>query len=80
VLDDPVPLGLVDHLAALLVEDPGGARVDHEQARVAEVTVVRPAGVRRLAVPAAGGLAQPRPRVLVCPDEWQQLLLGELRR
>ena len=43
VVDDPVPLRLVDHLAAILVEHAGGARVEHEQPRVAEVAVIRPA-------------------------------------
>ena len=80
VVDDPVPFLFVDHLAVVLVEDAGGARVDHEQPRVAEVAVVRPARVRRFAVPVTGGLAQTRPGVRVGSDEREELLFGELRR
>ena len=52
VVDDPVPFLLVDHVAPPLGEHARGARVEHEEPRVAEVAVVGPA--------ARGGLAVPR--------------------
>ena len=62
VVDDPVPLLLVDHLAAAVGEHARGARVEDEEPRVAEVAVVGPAARGRLAVPLAGGLAEARAR------------------
>ena len=44
VLEDPVPLLVVDDLALARVEHPSGARVDEDHARAAEVAAEAPAG------------------------------------
>jgi hypothetical protein len=51
VIDDPVPLVVIDHLTAAVREHPRGTRVEHEQASIAEVSVERPAARRRLMIP-----------------------------
>ena len=80
VLDDPVPLVGIDHVAPPFDENAGRARVDHQQPRTAEVAVVGPAARRRLAVAHECEVAQPRTRVVVCLHDRKHLLLGELRR
>ncbi len=80
VVDQPVPLVLVDHLPTAVAEHAGGAGIDDQQPRLAEVAVEGPAGGGGLAVPEPRRLAEPRAAVLVALDEAEQLLLGELRR
>jgi hypothetical protein len=80
MVDDPVPLFLVDHLATTFAEDACSTRVDHEQSRVAEVAIVRPAARARLAVAHACELPQPRAGVIIAPNERQHRLRGELGR
>src|SRR5205823_4858057 len=73
-------LFLVDHLAAPVAEYAGGAGIDDEQPRVAEVAVEGPAGSGRFAIPSARQLAKAGACVVVALDEPKQLLLGELGR
>ena len=81
VLDDPVPLLLVDHVAPAVGEHARRARVEHEQPRVAEVAVERPAARRRLAVPLVRELAAAAGRRRRPPaTRWSSRLLGELGR
>ena len=68
VLDDPVPLLGVDHVAAALGEHARRARVDHDQPRAPEVAVEREAARRRLAVDGVRELAQARAAVLVAAE------------
>ena len=66
VLGDPVPFLLVDHVAAPLDEDAGGARVDHQQPRVGRSRGSRPTGSPPTRDPTAGcELAQRGPCVVV---------------
>ena len=80
VLDQPLPFFVVDHLALLVAEDTGGARVDDEQPRIAEVTVEGPSGCGRLAIPSARPLPQTRAGVGIALHVPEQFLLGELGR
>ena len=76
VVDDPVPLVVVDHLAPAVDEHARRARVEHEQARVAEVAVERPAARRRLAVPRVGEPPKQRAGVLVALTCSKRLVLS----
>ena len=80
VLDDPVPLLLIDHLATPFGEHARGTRVDDEEPGVAEVAVVGPAARGRLPIAPARELPQTRTGIIVALDEVEHLLLGELGR
>jgi hypothetical protein len=80
MLDQPVPFLFVDHLALFVAENAGGARVDDEESRVAEVPVEGPAGGGRFAVPAARPLAEAGAAVSIGLHLGQQLFLGEFGR
>ena len=77
---DPLPLAVVDHVAAAVREHAGRTRVDHQHPRAAEVAVARPPRRRRVAV----GLTRVRPQrladVLAGRGPRVQLLLVELGR
>jgi hypothetical protein len=68
LLLDQAPFVRVHHRAALLFEDPAAAGVHHQEARVAEVAVVAPAGAVGLAVGAVGEVPQDRPGVVRAED------------
>jgi hypothetical protein len=67
-LDDPGPLFLVDHGAAVFFQHAAAPGVHHQEARVAEVAVVAPAGAIRAAMGAVGEVAQDWPGVVRIPD------------
>ena len=67
-LDDPGPLFLVDHGAAVIFQHAAASGVHHQEARVAEVAVVAPASAIRAAMGAVGKIAQDRPGVVRIPD------------
>src|SRR5689334_16313588 len=79
MLDDPVPLLLVDHLPPAVRQHARGARVQDEEARVSEVTVERPAARGRLTIPPVGEPAKERSCVTLVFDLRERSVLLELR-
>jgi hypothetical protein len=65
---DPGPFFPIDHGAAVLFQHAAASGVHHQEAYVAEVTVVAPAGTIRAAVGAVGEVAQDGPGVVCVPD------------
>ena len=80
VLDDPLPLLVVHHVAASIGEHPCGAGVDDQHARPPEVAEVRPPRGGRFTVGMLGEPLQRLPDVTAGGGGAVQRLRGQLRR